>query len=261
MALNAVHLCWCQLALPEHGLDTLLLCRSIRCRQTCTPSILVGLATGQTANRARGGIKLFHLEAQGTTQFTSRVAVGGGVECETPAIVAQHASSTAANERPGIQHEIQAVHNACRHRLVVFETKVQLRHVGAHKRGGARGVDGHACTLQVHGIGEAVRRDGIGCCSRSMSTTTAVQHPGCTHAHPVILIDTHEVANVLGFPLQAPLVVPTLQKGHVRHFHDLALAWVHALCLHGGDLKKLAIEEIDALDAEATMARVSSSKL
>mmetsp|Transcript_45782 Transcript_45782/g.128819 ORF Transcript_45782/g.128819 Transcript_45782/m.128819 type:complete len:241 (+) Transcript_45782:1407-2129(+) len=128
------------------------------------------------------------------------------------------------------------------------------------KGGGARGVDGHARALQVEGVGEAVGGDGVR--SRGCAASAAqVDHARRAHAHPIVLVDADEVADVLRLPLQATLVPTALEQGHVGNLHDLPLARVHALGLGRRDLEEPAIEEVHALDAEATVPRVGAAEV
>mmetsp|Transcript_23684 Transcript_23684/g.64439 ORF Transcript_23684/g.64439 Transcript_23684/m.64439 type:complete len:224 (+) Transcript_23684:1440-2111(+) len=132
--------------------------------------------------------------------------------------------------------------------------------MSADEGGGARSVDGHARSFQVQGVGEAVRRDGVGC-SRCAVRAGEVEAASGAHAHPVVLVDAHKVSDVRGLALQAPLVPAALEEGHVGHLHDLALARVHALGLSRRDLEELAVKEVNTLNAEATVPRVGAAKL
>mmetsp|Transcript_24368 Transcript_24368/g.73195 ORF Transcript_24368/g.73195 Transcript_24368/m.73195 type:complete len:314 (+) Transcript_24368:1271-2212(+) len=132
---------------------------------------------------------------------------------------------------------------------------MQLAYMRPDQGGRTRGVDGHARAFQIQGVREAIRRDGVrGRCRAARPRQ--VDQAARAHAHPIVLVDADEVADVLGFPLQGALLVAALEEGHVRHLHDLALARVHAFGLRRGDLEESAIEQVNALDAEAAVPRV-----
>mmetsp|Transcript_20038 Transcript_20038/g.62927 ORF Transcript_20038/g.62927 Transcript_20038/m.62927 type:complete len:637 (+) Transcript_20038:98-2008(+) len=259
VALEAVNLRGGQVALPEHGVQALLLGRAVGSRQTCTPAILVCLAPSEARHDLPIVLVLLDLETRCAAELTTGISVRRGVEGEASALVAEHARCAAAHEGALVEHQVQTVDNRTRHRLEVLESQVQLRDVRADKGRGARSVDGHTGSLQVQGVGEPVRRDGVGSGRRSVSAAE-VEQPTRAHAHPVILVNAHEVSNILGLALQTPLVPPALEERHVGHLHDLALARVHALGLCWRDLEELAVKELDTLDAEAAVPSVGAAK-
>mmetsp|Transcript_58273 Transcript_58273/g.182905 ORF Transcript_58273/g.182905 Transcript_58273/m.182905 type:complete len:475 (-) Transcript_58273:337-1761(-) len=256
MALEAVHLRGSEPSLPEHRVDALLLGRAVRRRQARAAAVLVRLASGEAAQHGVAGrLVVLDLEDDRAGELSSGITVGRCVEREGAPFVAQHARAAAAHEGPLVEHEVEAVHDGRRHLLALLEAKVQLADVSADERRGAGGVNRHAGPLEVHGVGEPVRDDRVGCGGRAVGARQ-VDHARTHHTHPVVLVDAGKMPYVLRILLEHPLVPAPLDEGHVGHLHDLALARVHALCLCWRDLKELVVKVLHALDPETPMPRV-----
>mmetsp|Transcript_54362 Transcript_54362/g.168292 ORF Transcript_54362/g.168292 Transcript_54362/m.168292 type:complete len:532 (-) Transcript_54362:568-2163(-) len=258
VALEAVDLCRREVALAQHGVQALLLGWPVGRRQARAPAVLVGLASSKACQNLAVVHVLFDLEESGTAELAAGVAVRGGVEGEGPTLVAEHAGRAAAHEGAVVKHQVQAIDDGAGHRLEVFESQVQLRDVGADKGRRAGRVDGHASALQVQRVGEAVGRDSVGR-GRCAVSPAEVEAACRAHAHPVVLVNAHEVADVLRLALQAPLVPTTFQESHVGHLHDLPLARVHTPGLCWGDLKELAVKQVHTFNAKAAVPGVGSA--
>mmetsp|Transcript_71275 Transcript_71275/g.208942 ORF Transcript_71275/g.208942 Transcript_71275/m.208942 type:complete len:442 (+) Transcript_71275:286-1611(+) len=202
VALEAVHLRGCQCALPQHGVQAFLLSRAVRRSDAGAPAVLVGLATGQAGNARAMLVKRLDSEARSPTTLTSSVAIRSVVEGERPSLVAKHTSRAEADKWTVEEHQVDAVHDRGCHLLGLRAFEVLLRHIDSHQRRGAGGVDVHADPFEVQRVREAVRHDGEGR-GRGAEAAGQIQEPRSAHAHPVVLVDAHEVPYVLRFPRQA----------------------------------------------------------
>mmetsp|Transcript_106274 Transcript_106274/g.298943 ORF Transcript_106274/g.298943 Transcript_106274/m.298943 type:complete len:374 (+) Transcript_106274:1149-2270(+) len=184
----------------------------------------------------------------GACALAPRVAICTAVVGETPSLVGQHSGATARDVGDRGQQEVDASRDASGAWVELPVVQVEPRRVRGDQGRGAGRVDRHARALEVEAVVHAVRRDRI-CRTRRGEASCDV----LGHDEPLVLVDADEHSDLFRLALQRLLGVASALQGDVGYFQNLALCRVHAASLGWGDVKKAAVEELDAVRETAML--------
>ena len=151
-------------ARARHGRpDDLLLRRAVGRRQAAAAAVLVdGAAAHQQRGRAAGGRGGCHVSSRQRSadhRLSTHVAVSGGIQRAAAAVGRQHAGGpdVGGGSLGGLHVHARRIRQP---RLA--RRQPAGRHVKAHQRGGAGGVDADAGAAQAKGVGQATAGHGQG---------------------------------------------------------------------------------------------------
>ena len=172
--------------------------------------------------------------------FTTHEAVGGSVKCCTPSIRRQHPRLGKSDESIRCNHH----RHPARHRhLAAPGQNLFTGDMHRRKCGGAGSVHGHAGTLEIEAVRNAVGCDAVRTARRRVGADARAVRAATLNVLVVVVRHSHEHPDVRAlFQIQNNARV---LHGFPRRFQEQALLWVDVGGLAWGDSEKLRIKLVD----------------